>query len=298
MIDFPVFATARNAYVMAENELESAKREAEAVAPSSAEAGQAISDHAPLQAAMVYEIIQREGSGELSRGASALWWSGVAAGLAIGFSVIAEALLAAHLPDAPWKPLVDNLGYSVGFLIVILARQQLFTENTLTAVLPVIKRKQWNWVLALLRLWGIVLAANLFGCLLFALFIAFSGVLQPDVSDQVTKIGLHLMANSPSEMFIRGIAAGWLIAALVWILPSSEGSEFLVITLMTYLIALGDFTHVIAGSVEAFYLLLIGEIDLVQTFLHFLLPTLLGNIFGGTVLFGVLSYAQVRDELR
>lgn len=127
---------------MAENEIERAKREAEAVAPGSENAHETVADNARLSAAVVYEIIQREGSAELSRGAAALWWSGVAAGLAIGFSVVAEALLAAYLPDAPWKPLVDNLGYCVGFLIVILARQQLFTENTLTAVLPVIKRKQ------------------------------------------------------------------------------------------------------------------------------------------------------------
>ena len=91
--------------------------------------------------------------------------------------------------------------------------------------------------------------------------------------------------------------AGWLIAALVWMLPSAEGNEFLVITLMTYLIALGDFTHVIAGSAEVFYLLARGEIEVLPALFGFFLPTLTGNILGGTVLFGLLSYAQVRDEL-
>jgi len=251
-----------------------------------------------LHAAVVYEIIQREGVGELARGFSALWWSGVAAGIAIGFSVVSEALLAAHLPDTSWKPLVENLGYSVGFLIVILARQQLFTENTLTAVLPVIKRKSRPWVLALLRLWGIVLAANLVGCAVFAAFVAFSGVLADNVMSEVTAISQHLMANTPSEVFIRGIAAGWLIAALVWILPSAESNGCRMSTLLTYLIGLGDFTHVIAGSVEAFFLVFTGDIGPGQAFFGFFVPTLAGNIFGGTVLFGVLSYAQVRDELR
>ena len=101
-----------------------------------------VEDHVGLKASHVYEIIRIEGEAELVRRPSALWWSGLAAGLSIGFSVIAEALLATYLPDSAWKPLVDNLGYSVGFLIVILAHQQLFTENTLTAVLPVIKRKK------------------------------------------------------------------------------------------------------------------------------------------------------------
>ncbi len=250
-----------------------------------------------LHAAVVFEMIRREGSGELSRGATALWWSGLAAGLSIGFSVLAEAMLNAKLPDAPWKPLVDNLGYCVGFLIVIMARQQLFTENTLTAVLPVIARRSWSWVLVLLRLWGIVLAANLVGCFLFAAFISQTNVLAPDVQAAVLEIGKHMMENTPSEMFIKGIAAGFLIAALVWMLPSAEHSAFLVITLMTYLIALGDFTHVIAGSAEAFYLWFVGQETFGTISLGFFVPTLLGNVFGGTVLFALLSYAQVREEI-
>ena len=258
---------------------------------------QDIQEHHRLAAASVFEILRREGEGELARGLPALWWSGIAAGLSIGFSVLSEAYLAAHLPDTPWKPLVDNLGYSVGFVIVIMARQQLFTENTLTAVLPAIARGTPFWFLVLLRLWVIVLAANLVGCLIFSAFIAYGGVLSSEVETAVRDISTHLMSFPPDQMFLRGILAGWLIAALVWMLPSAEGNEFLVIVLVTYLIALGDFTHVIAGSAEVFYLMWLGALDLQQVVLGFLLPTLLGNVFGGTILFGVLSYAQVREEI-
>lgn len=250
-----------------------------------------------LRAAVVFEIIRREGQGQLARGFPALWWSGLAAGLSIGFSVLSEAYIAAHLPDAPWKPLVDNLGYSVGFLIVIMGRQQLFTENTLTAVLPSLSRGGHIWWIILLRLWSIVLFANLIGCAIFAYFIANSGVVSPEVARAIARIGEQMMMNTPMEMFLRAIVAGWLIAALVWMLPSAEGSEFLVITLMTYLIALGDLTHVIAGSAEAFYLYYVNLADLSAVFGRFLLPTLAGNVVGGTLLFAVLSYAQVREEL-
>lgn len=258
---------------------------------------QKAAERSRLRAAVVFEIIRREGQGELARGLPALWWSGLAAGLSIGFSVLVEAYLAAHLPDAPWTPLIDNLGYSVGFLIVIMGRQQLFTENTLTAVLPFISRGGHVWWLALLRLWGIVLGANLVGCMIFAYFFVHSGVLSPEVAQAIVKIGEHMMANTPSEMFLKAIVAGWLIAALVWMLPSAEGSEFLVITLMTYLIALGDLTHVVAGSAEAFYLLFAGHTDIASVVGRFLLPTLAGNVVGGTLLFTVLSYAQVREEI-
>jgi len=256
-----------------------------------------ISEARRLRAAILYEVIRVEGEGELARTWRALWWSGLAAGLSIGFSVLSQALLAANLPDVSGKAIIEKMGYSVGFIIVILARQQLFTENTLTAVLPVITARKLYWVWIMLRLWLVVLTANLAGAFIFAVAIAYLGMLPPDVSAQVAEISKHMMSNTPMEMFVKGIAAGWLIAALVWMLPSAENIEFFLIGLMTYLIALGGFTHCIAGSVEAFYLLVLQETTVSDVFVKFLLPTVAGNVVGGTVLFGLLSYAQVRDEI-
>ena len=87
---------------------------------------------------VVYETIRREGEVELARTAAALAWSALAAGLSMGFSFVAEALLRTYLPESHWAPLISKAGYSVGFLIVILGRQQLFTENTLTVILPIL----------------------------------------------------------------------------------------------------------------------------------------------------------------
>jgi len=258
---------------------------------------QRISEHRRLRAAILYEVIRVEGEGELARTPRALWWSGVAAGLSIGFSVLSQALLAANLPEAEWAPIIEKMGYAVGFIIVILARQQLFTENTLTAVLPVITAWKLYWVWIMLRLWAIVLAANLVGAFIFAVAIAYMGMLPADVSAEVAAISEHMMENSPGEMFVKGIAAGWLIAALVWMLPSAENVEIFLIGLMTYLIALGGFTHCIAGSVEAFYLWVTQAATTWDVFIKFLLPTLAGNVVGGTILFGLVSYAQVRDEI-
>lgn len=250
-----------------------------------------------LRAVVVYEIIRTEGEGELSRTFSALWWSGLAAGISIGFSFLTEAVLAAHLPDFEWKDIIAKLGYAVGFLIVILGRQQLFTENTLTAVLPVITRRKLDWLLGLVRLWSIVLVANIVGCFIFALAVSNTNMVSQDVTQELRGIVQLIMQNTPWQMFIKGIGAGWIIAALVWMLPSSEGVEFFVIGLMTYLIALCGFTHVVAGSAEALYGVLTGSIDLHKAVFGFFLPTLAGNVVGGTVLFAVLSYAQVRTEM-
>jgi len=151
-----------------------------------------------LRAAVVYEIIRVEGEGELARTKGALWWSALGAGLSIGFSVLAQGLLKTYLPSSPGAWIVEALGYSVGFLIVILSRQQLFTENTLTAVLPVIARRQWDWIWVMLRLWGIVLAGNLVGCLLFAAFLAFSGALSPEIASAVHAVGSRARCRTTS----------------------------------------------------------------------------------------------------
>lgn len=249
------------------------------------------------RAPVVYEIIRLEGERELRRPASSLWWSGVAAGISIGFSFLAQAALAAGLPQSEWGHAVASLGYSVGFIIVILGRQQLFTENVLTAVLPVITRWRLAWLLRMLRLWGVVLAANVVGCLLFACAFAYLPMLSAPVTAEMARLVSDLMTNSPWEMFAKGIGAGWLIAAVVWIVASISSGEFLVIALLTSLIAIFRFTHIVAGTAEALYGWAAGLITFHDASVRFFLPTLAGNVFGGTVLFSVLSYGQVREEI-
>ena len=249
------------------------------------------------RAAVVYEIVRTEGEAELVRPFSALWWSGVAAGISIGFSFLSEAALSAHLPPSEWRLIIAKLGYAVGFLIVILGRQQLFTENVLTAVLPVISTRKRAWLVGMIRLWTIVLIANVVGCFVFALALSKLPMVSAAMTHELDDIVLRLMQNTPWEMFAKGIGAGWIIAALVWILASSEGLQFFVIGLLTYLIALFGFTHIVAGTAEALYGVLTGLTSFVDAVGRFFFPTLAGNIFGGTVLFSVLSYAQVREEI-
>ena len=98
-------------------------------------------------------------------------------------------------------------------------------------------------------------------------------------------------------MFFRAISAGFLIAAMVWLIPSADAAQFHVITLMTYLIAAGGFMHIVAGSMEAFMLVVSGQLGVWSMITDFTVPVLLGNIVGGTVLFAVLSYAQVMKEI-
>jgi formate-nitrite transporter family protein len=256
-----------------------------------------VEERATPRTPVIYEVVRRMGEEEMARPAVSLWWSGVAAGLSISFSLLAQAILQIHLPDTPWRPLVSSLGYSVGFVMVVLARQQLFTENTITVVLPVIAELSVKNLLRLCQMWAIVLLANVAGTLAAAAFCTYTPVLTPELKDGMLAVSGHLLNHGWLEMAFRGVSAGFLIAAMVWLLPSSEGAQFHVITLMTYLIAAGGFMHIVAGSVEAFLLVLNGDLAWWAMISGFFVPVLIGNVVGGTALFALISYAQVMQEI-
>ena len=250
-------------------------------------------ERAAPRAAVLHEAIRLEGEYELQRSHAALFWSAIAAGLSMGTSFIAQGLLEHSLGDAKWVPLIASFGYAMGFVIVILGRQQLFTENTLTPVLAVLEAPGREKLRSMLQLWGIVLVANLIGGVLFAGAVAKTGVFTPEVRDAFDAIALRAAAPSIWLQFARGVFAGWLIALMVWLLPFSETSRIHTIVLMTWLIALGGFSHVIVGSIEVFYGCWRGLVDWQDYVLRFFWPVLLGNVLGGIAIVAALNHGQV-----
>lgn len=242
---------------------------------------------------VVYKAILKEAEDELKRPSSALFWSGLAAGSSMGFSLVAEGVLRTRLPERHWTPLVAKLGYSVGFLIVILGRQQLFTENTLTPVLPLLRRKDGKTLGNMLRLWGVVLAANLAGAAAFALVVAKLPAFDPDVRRAFLEIGNEAMRHGFGTTLLRAVFAGWLIALIVWLLPFAETARVWVIVIITYVIGIAHFSHVIAGAVNTFLLAWAGEKTWGDVLGLFVVPTLIGNTVGGVTLVAALNHAQV-----
>ncbi len=246
-----------------------------------------------VKAHVVHEAVRRDGDAEFERSASALATSGFAAGLSMGFSFVAETLLRHFLPDTPWRPLISKLGYSFGFLIVILGRQQLFTENTLTAVLPVLARRNWSSLIRMLRLWGIVLAANLLGAHVIAWVLGNTSVFTPEIQDTLAQIGRATVSVTPVDAVLRGVFAGWLIAMLVWMRAAIDSGQIPLIVIVTYFVGLGGFTHIIAGSIEVLFLVMTGALGWMTYLTGYMLPVLLGNTIGGVSLVAFVNHAQV-----
>ncbi|MFL9549242.1 formate/nitrite transporter family protein [Acinetobacter baumannii] len=257
----------------------------------------AVEEHEKLSPRLVYEIIRRDGAEELDRPTAALIFSGIAAGLVISFSFVFKAIIASYIPtDAIWTDLITNFGYTIGFLIAILGHMQLFTENTITTVVPLFKPFTLDKLRAVGRLWGIVILCNIIGTALASLFFLTTDLFTPNIDKALDELAHHVASFSATQNLLKGVMSGLLIAALVWMLPSVS-NKFLVIFFMTYLIGLGDFTHVVVGSTEMSYLVWQGEASLGEYLFTFLIPTTIGNIIGGTGVFTLLIYGQVTEEL-
>ena len=246
---------------------------------------------------MIHDIIREEGERELKRSLSALAWSGLAAGLSMGFSFLMVSFFRSYLPDQNWRPLVTSFGYTTGFLIVVLGKQQLFTESTLTAVLPVLTAPAPGSVLRMLRLWAVVLAANIVGTFLFSWLISAPDLFQGDVTAALEAVGREAVEDPFWTMVVKAVLAGWLIALMVWLIPSAGQSRLLLILIITYLVAAARLSHLIAGSSEVAYLVVTHHLSLADYVTRFFVPTFLGNVVGGTSLVALLNHAPVREEL-
>lgn len=245
---------------------------------------------------VVHEVVRLQGEEELARPVLSLLLSGLAAGLAMNLSLMSELFIRQHLPDTDWAALIYMLGYPVGYVLVVMGRLQLFTESTVTAVLPVAARPSLQNLSRLLRLWACVLVANLVGTMIVSGLMAGEIVLSVEQREAALDILGKLQLQEGLKTLTLGIPAGFIMAALAWVLPNAKGSEFWVVFILTYVIALGGFSHVVTGTSQASFLWFSGKLTLWEMTTDFILPALAGNIIGGTGLFAVLAHGQMRSD--
>lgn len=248
-------------------------------------------------AKQLHRAVREEGDAELSRPAASLFWSGLAAGLVVNASLLAEGALEMGLPDAPWRDLVISLGYPIGFLIVILGRMQFFTESTITAMLPLVTRPSRRALWRTLRLWGIVLVANLLGTAIASAAVESGLFGSAELRTAMLTVSEKVLELSPAATFLNAIPAGLLIAIIAWTLPNAREQSAIVIFVIVYLVAIAGFSHAIVGSDEAFLLTWDGRIGAARALFGLVLPAVAGNLLGGAGIFALLAHGQVRGEM-
>jgi formate-nitrite transporter family protein len=230
---------------------------------------------------------------ELSRSVVKLGFAGVAGGITMGLTGLGVASVRAILGDTGWHETAAYLLYPIGFIAVIIGRAQLFTENTLYPVVLVLDERR-N-LLQMLRLWVVVFAANILGAWMFALLMAKTSALRPEILSELVKLGLVATSGSFAHFFWSGVVGGWLIALVAWTVTASHWTigQLAMIYLLTLLVGIGHFAHCIASSCEILTAVIFGSLA-PGIYFYWLLAATLGNICGGVVIVSLLNYGQVR----
>lgn len=242
----------------------------------------------------IHDNVSEAAKEELRRPASELVWSSLASGLLLGFSFLAVGFLTSLVPP-PLHGLATAIAYPLGFFYVVHARHQLFTENTLEPVMPLLEKRDRETLRQLLRLWGIVLPLNLVGAFVFAEVLAHTQVVESKLVVPLLYAARLSTDGGALLVFYKGIWAGWLIALMAWLIAATRDTtaQIIMIWLTTAPIAAFGFRHSIAGAVEAFYRAAVGDAPWAQMIFSFEIPAILGNIVGGVVLVGLLNHGQV-----
>ncbi len=256
-----------------------------------------VQQNSPPAAKVVHAAVAKQGDEELDRPLGSLFWSAVAAGIAIMVSLWVSGALHHYAPASPWREAISALGYPFGFLIVVLGRMQLFTEQTVVAILPLARDKTSRNFMRVGRLWSIVFLGNMIGTALMAGLAAHTHMQSNEVLGGMLAVSGKLSEPTWIQTMMLAIPAGFIMAAIAWIRSAEDQFGFWIVVTLTLAIGLGGFTHVVVGSAEAWLLMWRGQAELGWVLGGFILPALIGNVIGGSGMFALLAHAQVRLEI-
>jgi formate/nitrite transporter FocA (FNT family) len=264
--------------------------EPEVPAESPAEQGTQKSLERP-SAEEIYKQVARNAESELKRTSLSLAISGVTGGMFMGLSALGVGLVVALLGASPHSFVISRMFYPLGFIVVILGRSQLFTENTLYPVALVLAEKKQLW--NTMRLWAIVLPSNVVGALIFAALISLTPALPGPILHAVAGLGVTAAQMPPGTVFWSGVMAGWIIATTAWLVSGSHSitGSVMLIWALTFVVGLGGFAHCIATSGEILTAVLTRQIGWVA-YPHWLWVAVAGNVCGGVFMVTLLEYGQ------
>lgn len=247
-----------------------------------------------LTASEIFEAAADSARAELKRPWRALAISGLAGGMTMGLTAIAVSAVRAIVGDGGWQNLIAYTLYPIGFIAVIIGRQQLFTENTLYPVVLVLDEPRW--LFKMLRLWAVVFASNIAGAMVFAGLASYTTALRPEIRDQLVLLGSQAAVGTFTHLFWSGVVGGWLIALVAWMVSASHWTigQVVMIWLLTFIVGVGGFAHCIVTSCEILSAAMAGPVT-AEAYVHWLLAATLGNIFGGVGIVSLLNYGQVRQ---
>jgi len=238
-----------------------------------------------------------EGLRELERPFSGLFISGVSAGLDVSFSLFLIAVTMSLFQGQLGRPLQEVIAaamYSVGFILVVLGRSELFTEHTTRAVYPILHGRAS--LHRLFRLWAIIYVANLIGSATFARLTASVGPAMGIIDLWALREISFRVVNHPGwVIFFSALLAGWLMGLLSWLVSAARDttSQILLVGIITWTIGIAHLHHAVVGNVEVLAGIFARRGPGWDSYGHFLLWTTLGNAVGGAFFVALFKYSHV-----
>ena len=191
------------------------------------------------------------------------------------------------------QKLLMGAAFPVGLMLCTIAGADLFTGNTAYFIPPVMNRKLS--LVDMLRNWGLVYVGNFIGALFVAYFlVTLTGVFAKSPwQDSIYALADAKTSAPFYKVFFKGVGANWLVALAMWFAYAAKditskmfGMWFPVMAF----VAIG-FEHSIANMffipAAIFNGAPIGWTDFI---INNLIPATLGNIFGGSILVGLLYW--------
>jgi formate/nitrite transporter FocA (FNT family) len=239
-----------------------------------------------------FERLLDEGEQRLHRALVPL----VATGLLGGIDVAVGVLMYLVVDARTGNPLLASVAFTIGFVALLLASSELFTENFLVPVTAVVAK--CGTLAQLLRLWAVTLVTNLLAGFAMAWMTV---VALPEVRESARTAGSHYAHLGVSaRSFFLAVLAGAVITLLTRMQHGSEstGAKLAAAVAMSFVLVGAQLFHSVLDSLFMFAGLLAGHADYTYAdWLGALVWSAFGNLAGGLVLVTAIRLLRVTHRV-
>ncbi len=239
-----------------------------------------------------FDRLVAEGRTRLARPWPTLVTTGLVGGIDVGTGVLAYFVV----DNQTHSKLLAGIAFSIGFVALLLASSELFTENFLVPVTALVAGR--SSLIGLARLWTVTLVANLVGAWIMGWLIVTA---RPDLKMTAIETGTHyakLGANLHS--LTLAVLAGLVITLMTRMQHSTEslGVQLVPALLFGSLLAVGQLFHSILESLFMFAAIHAGAPFGYADWLGALVGwSVLGNVIGGVGLVTFLRLIRVPGKV-
>lgn len=226
-----------------------------------------------------FDRLVEEGRSRLTRPLRAQLATGFLGGVDVGVGVLAYLVVRAETGNS----LLAALAFTPGFVALLMARSELFTENFLVPVTAVVAKQ--GTVRQLMVLWALALTFNLAGGAVMAGLIV---VALPDVRDVAIEAGTHYAHLGVSwQSFALAVLAGAVITLLTRMQHGTDdmGVKIVPAVLLSFVLVGAQLFHCVLDSILMFAGLFTGHAPYGWSdWAGALAWSTFGNLIGGLVL--------------